>query len=70
MPLCAPLLSAFYTSDEKILRIIRSLNPNKVHGCDEISIHMIKMCDISLITPLKLIFEACKVQGTFSEIWK
>ena len=31
---------------------------------------MIKICDISLVAPLKLIFTACKVHGTFPEIWK
>ena len=70
VPLCAPLLSTFDISDEKILRIIRSLNPNKAHGWDQISIRMIKLCDISLVTPLKLIFEACRMQGTFPESWK
>ena len=70
VPLCAPLLNAFDISDEKILRIIRTLNPNKAHGWDEISIRMIKICDFSLVTPLRLIFEACKVQDTFPEIWK
>ena len=68
--LCAPLLSAFSMSDEKILRIIRSLNPSKAHGWDEISKRMIKICDISLLAPLNLMFEACKVQSTFPELWK
>ena len=70
VPLCAPLLSAFDISDKKILRIIWSLNPNNAHGWDDTSIRMIKICDVSLVTPLKLIFEACKVQGAFPEIWK
>ena len=70
VPLCAPLLNAFDISDEKILRIIRTLNPNKAYGWDEISIRMIKICDFSLVTPLRQIFGACKVQGTFPKIWK
>ena len=38
----ATLLTEFHLSDEKILKIIRSLNPNKAHGWDEISVRMIK----------------------------
>ena len=37
------LLSDFPISDEKILNIIRSLNPNKAHGWDGISVRMIKL---------------------------
>ncbi len=70
VPVCAPPLNCFQISEDKILRIIRSLNPNKAHGWDEISIRMIKICDCSLVTPLKLIFEACMMQGTFPDIWK
>ena len=57
-------------SEEKILRIIRNLNPNKAHGWDEISVRMIKMCDNSLIIPLKLIFQNCLRRGIFPETWK
>ena len=50
-------LAEFSISGEKILTIIRNLNPNKAHGWDEISVRMIEMCDASLLKPLKLIFE-------------
>ena len=36
------LISDFVISEEKIVNIIRSLNPNKAHGWDEIFIRMIK----------------------------
>ena len=64
------LLSDFVISEEKILKIIRSLNPNKAHGWDEISIRMIKFSDVSLVTPLKIIFTNCLSQGVFPGIWK
>ena len=64
------LVRDFLISDEKILSIIRNLNPNKAHGWDDIPIRVIKMCDDSLITPLKLIFENCLCHGIFPEIWK
>ena len=64
------LISDFVISEEKILNIIRSLNPNKAHGWDEISIRMIKLSDTSLLTPLKIIFTNCLRHGVFPEIWK
>ena len=32
-------------------------DPNKAHGCDNVSIKMIKICSQSLTLPLKIIFE-------------
>ena len=57
-------------SDEGILSIIRSLNPSKAHGCDEISVRMIKQSDSALIYPLKLIFKNSIRTGVFPDIWK
>ena len=53
-----------------LLNVIRSLNPNKAHGWDEISVKMIKSADASLVTPLMIIFTNCLRQGVFPEIWK
>ena len=64
------LLTGFSISDEKILNIIRSLNPNKAHGWDDISVRMIKICNDALLLPLRLIFELCMTQGVFPEAWK
>ena len=64
------LLTGFSISDERILNIIRSLNPNKAHGWDDISVRMIKICDDALLLPLRLIFESCMTQGVFPEVWK
>ena len=66
----APPLNDFTISDEKILKIIRSLNPNKAHGWDDISIRMIKLCDDALLLPPRLIFENCLSLGIFPEMWK
>ena len=70
MPVPVALINEFSISDEKILNIIRSLNPNKAHGWDEISVRMIKLSDAALITPLKIIFTNCLRRGLFPEIWK
>ena len=66
----APPLTEFQISEEKRLSIIRSLNPNKARGWDNISVCMIKICDDSLVLPLKLIFENCLRRGVFPEVWK
>ena len=50
-------------SEHDIISIIRSLNSNKAHGWDGISIRMIKICDESIAsTALK--------SGIFPEKWK
>ena len=64
------MISDFAISDEKILNILRSLNPNKAHGWDEISVRMIKLSDDALVLPLKIIFTNCLRRGLFPEIWK
>ena len=70
IPVDATLLTDFHVSDENILKIIGSLNPNKAHGWDEISVRMIKVCDSALVVPLKITFMSCLRDGTFPNIWK
>ena len=50
--------------------IIRSLDPNKAHGYDLISIPMLKICDKSICKPLELIFQSCIKHGKFPNEWK
>ena len=64
------LIGEFVISEEKVLKIIRSLNPNKAHGWDGIPTGMIKLSDASFVTPLKMIFTNCLQYGVFPEIWK
>ena len=42
-------LSSLKINKDDILKIIRNLNVNKAHGCNDISIRMLKICD-SVIT--------------------
>ena len=67
-PVNTTLLNDVVISVEKILNIIRSLNPNKAHGWDEISVRMIKLS--ALVIPLKIIFKSCLNRGIFPEVWK
>ena len=46
-PRISTQIEEFAISEEKILKIIRSLNPNKAHGWDGISTRMIKLSFIS-----------------------
>ena len=55
---------------DDIVKIIRSLDQNKTHGHDEISICMIKLCASSISKPLHLIFRNCLETEPFPKEWK
>ena len=63
-------LSTVEFSTNDILKIIRNLNPNKVHGHDMISIRMLKVCDESICKPLGITFWSCLQNGKFPSEWK
>ena len=52
------------------MKIIKSLNVNKAHGHDDVSIGMIKLCGQSIVKPLLIIFKNCIDNGNFPDIWK
>ena len=53
----------FFVDD--IVNIIRSLDQNKAHGHDEISIRMIKLCNFSTRKPLYFLFRNCLETESF-----
>ena len=63
-------LSLLNFKDDDILRLIRFLKIHKAHGHDEISIHIIKVCDSAIVKSLLLIFKNCLNGNTFLDIWK
>ena len=74
-----PLVPSYYTdkrlndinfNHDKILRVIRSLNPNKAHGHDGPSIRMLKLSCPSVIKTLLIIFPNCLKFGFFKDGWK
>ena len=74
-----PPFSAPYTLDhfstfafdmEKVPKLINSLDSNKAHGCDEISIRMLKMCNKAISKLLTLLYKICLNEGVFPNIWK
>ena len=63
-------LSAITFSNVDILKIIRSLNINKAHGYDNISIRMIKICDKAIVKSLSIIYRNCIDTGISPDFWK
>ena len=58
-----------FTADN-IEKIIVSLNSNKAHGHDNISIRMLKICGDTICKPLELIFKQALTTGVFPSEWK
>ena len=69
-PRCSTSLQSVDIDREKVLNIICSLYPNKAHGCDDISVSMIKICDSAILEPLCLTFEKCLETGIYPTSWK
>ena len=63
-------LSSVSFSQDDIAKIIQNLDPNKAHGHDNISIHMLKICGSSIYKPLEMIFKQCIETGVFPSEWK
>ena len=56
--------------DDKLLSLIRNLNPNKATGTDGISGQILLLCDNSVVLPLKLIFQNILVTSIYPDMWK
>ena len=57
-------------SEAKIISIIRKLSPNKAHGCDNISNHMLKICETVIARLLKLTCKKCKKTEQYPLSWE
>ena len=62
-------LSSFNIEDEDIYKIIKTLDI-KAHGHNEVPIRVLKSCDESIVKPLSIIFNNCKLMKTFPNLWK
>ena len=69
-PTYSALLQSLDIDREKVTKLIRALDTTKAHGCDDISISMIKICDTSIVKPLCLIFGKCLETGIYPTMWK
>ena len=47
-----------------------TLDSTKAHGCDNLSIRIIKICNESITIPLEIVFDESLKNGIFPEIWK
>ena len=63
-------LSTFEICPGDIVNIIRSLDPDKIHGHDKKTIRMIKMCASSIAKPLAILFRNCLESECFPKEWK
>ena len=46
------------------------LDPTNAHGCDNLSVRIIKICNESITIPLRIIFKESLKNGVFPEILK
>ena len=70
LPPCNSSLTDVAIKRDEVLRLIRALDSKKAGGCDNISVHMIKICDASIVEPLCLIFEKSLETGMYPSVWK
>ena len=63
-------LSTISLKNEDVLKIIKSLNINKAHGLDDISITLLQNSVAEVVKPLSLIFKNCIQYGIFPNLWK
>ena len=62
-------LPASYIRSDQMLHFIDT-DDHKAHGCDDISIRMLKICDDSIVLPLRHIFTKYLEFQTFPTLWK
>ena len=63
-------IKSFQATENDILVRVKTLDPKKAHGCNDISIKLIKICSQSLILSLKITFEHSLKKGRSPKIWK
>ena len=68
--LTASSLESITISGSEILKTIRSLDINKAHGHDDISVRMMKIYDDVIVEPLKMLFVNSVNQAVFPSLWK
>ena len=63
-------LSQLHFSVDDVTKVVQSLNPNKAHGHDGISIRMLQLCCPAISKPLYLLFRNSYNSCTFPNAWK
>ena len=70
IPKCNVTKESLSIDPKKLLPLIRSLDPQKFHGDDGISIKLIKLCDESGIKPVCMKYKKCIETGVYQSVWK
>ena len=63
-------VSALNFPIDNIAKILKSLDPNKVHDHNKICTRMLQLCGNSICRPLELIFQQAMESGSFLSEWK
>ena len=63
-------INSFRVNQNDISLIIKTLDAEKAHGWDNISIKMIHICGDPIALPLMLVFEMALKEKKFPDIWK
>ena len=63
-------MSHVCVTKDQIVQIIHNFNTNKAHGCDGISVAMLKLCAVEVSVPLQIIFNYCIRFAMFPDSWK
>ena len=66
----ASSLESITISESDILKTIRSLDINKAHSHDDISVRMLKIYDDAIVESLKMLFVNSVNQTVFASWWK
>ena len=69
-PKCNKILSSVGIDRLKVLSLIRSLDSKKAHGSDDLSIAILKICDLAIVQPRSLIYKKCLGSGKYPSLWK
>ena len=64
------VLSNIVINLDEIVGIILKQNVRKAHGCDKVSMAMLKLCPKEIAVPLRIIFQKCIDTGKFPDSWK
>ena len=64
-PITNASLSSISFNDQDIPNVIHSLNINKAHGFDDLSIRLLKICESSIVKTLSIIFKNCFQSRSF-----
>ena len=63
-------MNSVHATEKDMLLIIKPLDPTNAHGCDNLSVRIIKISNESITIPLRIIFKESLKNGVFPEILK